>query len=244
MRINGRLFNVLICDDEKDVCSFVEEVLAAYGKLHGINIKTEIFYTGSSVLEYISWNRNVDLLFLDIMLPDQKGDQIGKIIREEFQNEELQIVYISAKEKYAMQLFKTRPFDFLIKPFGKDMIVDVFEKYRKLSEKHPQFFEYKVGKRMEKILFSKIMYFMCAQRKICIVTENQEIYFYGSMKELRKQLGADVFWSVHASFIVNIRYVKQFKEKEIVMCNNFIIPISNAYKKEVKNKLILLDEDR
>lgn len=48
------------------------------------------------------------------------GVKIGKKIRDGMQNETIQLVYISAAEGYAMELFEVRPFDLLIKPISKE----------------------------------------------------------------------------------------------------------------------------
>lgn len=236
------MFNILICDDEPITCSYIEDTLCNYAQKNGIAINIEIFYTGKALFEYINQNSGTDLLFLDIALPDINGADIGKELRKNINNETIQIVFISAKEKYAMQLFKARPFDFLIKPLDPDMIIDVFENYRSVYGRSQNYFEYKVGKSTEKIIASEIMYFMCDQRKICIVTSKERKYFYENMKELHKQISLEGFWSVHFSYIINVRYVKQFKKKEIIMCDDSRIPISNAYKKEITKKIMQLNE--
>lgn len=238
------MFNILICDDESITCLYIEKVFSEHAKKNNTSIKTEIFYTGKALLKYLEQKNNIDLLFLDIELPDKSGAEVGKLIRENLKNEEIKIIFISSKEKYAMQLFQVRPFDFLIKPLSDEMIINIFDKYRKLYEKNSKFFEYKIGKQKEKILASEIMYFMCEQRKICIVTRMNKIFYYGNIKDLHKKLNIEGFWSVHNSFIINTAYVKLFKEKEIVMCDDACIPISNFYRKEIKNKLIEMSEGK
>lgn len=238
------MFNILICDDEPVTCSYIEDTLCNYAQKNGIAMNIEIFYTGKALFEYINQNSGTDLLFLDIALPDINGADIGKELRKNINNETIQIVFISAKEKYAMQLFKARPFDFLIKPLDTDMIIDVFENYRSVYGRSQNYFEYKVGKSTEKIIASEIMYFMCDQRKICIVTNKEKRYFYENMKELHKRISLEGFWSVHFSYIINVRYVKQFKKKEIIMCDDSRIPISNAYKKEITKKIMQLNEEK
>lgn len=238
------MFHIAICDDEPATCLHIEQVFFEYAQNSNTGIITEIFYTGEALLEYMEQKNDIDLLFLDIELPGKSGAEIGKLMRESLKNESVQIVFISSKEKYAMQLFQVRPFDFLIKPLSETMLINTFEKYRKLCTKRNRFFEYKIGKQNEKILSSEIMYFMCEKRKICIVTPIDKIYFYGNMKDLHKNLNLEGFWSVNNSFIINTAYVKLFREKEIVMCDNYCIPVSNSYRKEIKKKLMEMSEEK
>mgnify|MGYP003294135478 CR=1 FL=1 len=239
---DDKMFHVLICDDEIPTCTYIEQVLLNYANEKNINMTVELFFSGETLLEYMEHNKNIDLIFLDILLPGNDGAQIGKILRNELDNEMVQIVYISSKENYAMQLFQVRPFDFLIKPLDKDVIISIFEKYRRIYGNNYNFFRYMVGRRHEKILLSEIMYFMCEQRKIYIVTAKEKIPFYGNMKEMHQTFRAEGFWSVHISYIINVKYVKKFREKEIVMCNDNIIPISYAYRKIIREKVLELEE--
>ena len=202
----------------------------------------DVFFCGEALLDYVKEHNNIDMIFLDIQLPGKDGAEIGRKIRDELENESVQIVYISSKESYAMRLFGVRPFDFLIKPLDSRMIESIVEKYRKIYGNNYQFFEYTAGRKKEKILLSEIMYFVCEQRRILIVTKKEKIPFYGSMKALHQTLNAEGFWSVHVSYIINVKYVKKFKDSEIVMCDDMLIPISYAYKKSVREKVLQLEE--
>ena len=171
------MFHILICDDEAVTCTFIEDVLSGYAQKNGISMNIEIFYTGERLCEYVDRKSGIDLLFLDIELPDVNGAEIGKALRENIGNETIQIIFISGKERYAMRLFKARTFDFLVKPLNANMVIDVFENYRKVYKQSRSYFEYKIGKSAEKISALEIMYFMCDQRKICIVTGKEKNIF-------------------------------------------------------------------
>ncbi len=237
-----KMFHILICDDEIPTCTYIEQIFYDYAEKEQIEILTETFFTGEELLQYMKQNSDIDLIFLDIELPGDNGAQIGKILRDCLMNESVQIVFISSYEKYAMELFQVRPFDFLIKPLDPEVIIHIFEKYRRLYDSDQKFFEYKVGKHTEKILLSEVIYFVCEQRKIGIVTTKKKVYFYGNMKELHQNFKVREFWPVHNSYIINVKYVKRFKENEIIMCNDSVIPVSYAYKKEVKRKIMQLNE--
>ncbi len=236
------MFHILICDDEPFVCKEIEQALIACGIEKQIDVKVESFASGEKLLAYMGQNQDIDLLFLDIELPGSNGAETGVKIRDELKNEKVQIVYISSYEQYAMQLFRVRPFDFLIKPVTRHMIAHIFEKYIRIFEDNTQFFEYKVGRHMEKIPLSEIYYFVCEGWKISLVTGNGSRSFYGKMKEMHGTFEKDGFWSVHSSYIINVRYVKLFKGNEIVMCDDHTIPVSYAYRKDVREKILQLGE--
>ena len=107
-----------ICDDEKYFLSEEKEIIIKYMKKRDCPCQIDTFDSGTT---FIDSGANVpyDILFLDIDLGDVKGFEIGKQIRDELKNNKIQIVYISGDTSYAMELFKTRPFDFVVKPVDK-----------------------------------------------------------------------------------------------------------------------------
>lgn len=72
------------------------------------------------------------------------GVEVGKKIRDQLCNETSQIVYISGKDSYAMELFDVRPLNFLIKPLQKEKIEVVVRKAIDLVDKGNQFFEFNI----------------------------------------------------------------------------------------------------
>ena len=171
------MFHLLICDDELPVCTYIEQIFMDYAQKNNVQITTEIFLTGENLLQYMKENKYIDMIFLDIELPGNNGTNIGKALRDNLENEAVQIVFISSQEKYAMQLFQVRPFDFMIKPLKKDRLISVFEKYKKIYGKKLKFFEYKVGKTVQKVLVSEIMYFMCERKKSILLLQPKKFHF-------------------------------------------------------------------
>ncbi len=233
------IFHILVCDDELRVCEEIRETFTAYALKYQEQMVVDVdtFSSGEELLRYLGGGGGGDLLFLDIELSGKNGVQTGTIIRDELHNEKLQIVFISSYEQYAMQLFRLRPFDFLIKPLTREKMIAVFEKYTEGYWSDMQYFEYTAGGSRGKIPFSEIFYFMCEGRKVVIVTDKGRTVFYGRMKDIHDSLTVKGFWTVHMSYIINVKFVKQFKENEIIMCDGYVIPISYKYKKEVWEKI-------
>ncbi len=230
-------YTILICDDDPSECEFLEGAFAEYADLYHICIKTEVFYTGERLYEYIKCHNGIDLLFLDINLPGINGAGVGNLLREALGNNSVQIVYISASTTYVLGLFRARPFDFLVKPVKKEMLIDVFERYMEIYSGKKGYFEYKTGKSSNKIFLSDIMYFVSEGRKINIVTKYGVVSFYGRIKDIHGKYEKDGFWTIHNSYIINIAYAKEFKKDKILMCDDTEIPISKTYKRDVNHKM-------
>lgn len=229
------MFSVAICDDEKILCSQFEKILEPY-ILRG-DIKFEIFYTGEKLVEALSQGQYFDLIFLDIELNLMNGVIVGKKIREELDNERIQIVYISAKQEYAMELFAVRPMDFLVKPIQPVNILDSLLKAIKLSKAYESCFEYKNRLELFRIPYGDIVYFESKNRKILIYTKNKLIEIYGKLGQIEKNVPL-TFFRIHQSYLINNLYVTHWKADEVLMRDSIVLPISKAYRKKVCTLLL------
>lgn len=131
-----------------------------------INIEVETFCSGEDSYQYLKDNRDVAIVVLDIVLKTLNGVIVGKRIRDELKNDMVHIVYISAYQNYAMELFENRPLQFLIKPVTEDKLKKTLEKRIVLSNKFLESFEYKQGHNTEIELISNILYFESFEKKL------------------------------------------------------------------------------
>lgn len=235
-------YHILICDDEPFTCAQIETTLIEYAESNGIRIDTEVFDKGETLYSFISANNDIDLVFLDIELPGISGAKVGNMIRNILRRNDIQIVYISSKTNYALQLFEARPFDFIVKPIQPLRLISMFSKYIQIYGESDHYYEYQFNRIDNKILLSKILYICSNNKLINIVTDNNTYSHYGSIKNLHGKYEPNGFWSVHNSYIINIKYADKIGDDEIVMCNGDIIPVSRKYKPEIRKKLLSLNE--
>lgn len=232
------MYRIGICDDEIAFCTEIEEYVREYAEKEKITVEIEIFTSGEALFETMKNENTIDLLFLDIELGGIDGVEVGRRLREKIENEAMQIVYVSSKESYAMQLFHIRPFDFLTKPITMEKITKVMSEYKRLFIDRNMFFSYQVGKSTYRVSENEILYFQCEGKKIQVITMKDKREYYGKMADVEKQITANKFCAVHKSYIVNINYVSEFRPDEVVMCNGTRIPISQSMRKKVREKIL------
>ena len=183
------VFYIGICDDEKEMCTQLEEWCYKYGKKKNIDLEVYVWYTGESLCNDILKDKEcIDMLFLDIELITTDGIQVGKFIREELKNLETTIIYISSKSSYAMQLFQVQPLGFLIKPLEVEEVEKILDKSIRLYEMKNQKFEYYSKGTFYKIPYKEIIYFYSQNKKINIITNGGEEQFNGKLKAITSTL--------------------------------------------------------
>ncbi len=231
------MYKIGICDDDKILCSVLEEQIYGLAKEIGIKVDIEVWYSGESIQNDLKKGIKLDLLFLDIELAQKNGIAVGNFIRNEMEDMQTHIVYISSKESYAMQLFKVQPLDFLIKPISAENIREVLIRSVKQKSRADAYFEYQKGNSVFRVPVRDIAYFMSMDKKIIIVKKDGKEEFYGKLKNIAGTLPAD-FLMVHQSYIIHQAYVSEYSYEMVKMVNGETINISKPYRKETRSKII------
>lgn len=163
------------------------------------------------------------------------GVETGKYIREVKNNNVTQIAYISAKQEYAMELFRVRPVDFLIKPLKEKDLSSVIDVYNKLNNEQDQLFYYKKGYSDCKIELYNIMYFVRSNRRVTVFTVDGEDTFYESLESVYNQIQDKGFLFIHKSYIVNFRFIQKIQYDQVIMKDNTTFSISQARRKDIRD---------
>jgi DNA-binding LytR/AlgR family response regulator len=243
--IKGRkemIIRIAVCDDEIDICTQLENMLIDIFKNKDIKFDIEIFTSGESLCKELN-RQSYDIIFLDIELPKVSGIGVGKYIRETLKNEVVQIVYISAKEGYAMELFEFRPMNFLIKPLTESQVMKVVDKYLIITKHDNHMFEYKKSTQYYKVPISEILYFESQHRKIIIHMKEGNDEFYGSMERIYSMVKDHKFLFIHKSIVINYNCIKKLSYEEVIMIDDTILPISQSRRKAIKSSYMKIRKE-
>lgn len=227
--------NAFICDDEINTCAELEDFILQYAKDRSIHIHVDVFYSGDALINYLNSENKPNILFLDIELPGTNGIDIGHFIRNKLEDEQMFIIYISSREQYALQLFKNRPFDFMVKPFGKHEVFTVLDNIYKVIQKDSLFFTFQNQKSLYRISYKEILYFQSNGKKINIITFDGIKSFYGSLRNVKLP---DFFLEIHKSYRINYNYVREYSYEQVTMLNGQILNISKINRTTVRRKIL------
>lgn len=227
--IRGRsMYNIGICDDGKNTCASIEEMIMQYAEKKKLRIDVQVWYAGEELCQYLEQGGHLDILFLDIELVKLTGIEVGGFIRNKMEDRGMQIIYISGHSAYAQKLFRTQPLDFLVKPIAVQQIEDSLELAAKLLKRNSEKFGFQNGRDYYYISYGNILYFESKGRKVKIVTVGDEKEFYGGIRGLEKRLSKE-FFAIHHSYVINQAHVARYAYETVEMDNNTILPISKAY---------------
>ncbi|MGX8851065.1 LytR/AlgR family response regulator transcription factor [Amedibacillus sp. YH-ame10] len=221
---------IAICDDQKEIASFIEDVCRKYYHQKDM-VSISYFESGEALLNS---EQHFDAMFLDVELEHLNGIETGFEIRKT--DHDVLIIMISAHEKYKMDAYPLHVFNFLDKPFTERAIFEVLEKVEEYCDKKKEhiFVSFKMKEGAMSFDISDILYFESTNRKIQLVTKKETYQFYGTIGELSERMKQYGFGIPHASFIVNFSQVQTMKTKEIVLHTGHTIPMTKYKAKEFR----------
>lgn len=184
-------------------------------------------------------NETVDLVFLDINLPDISGIDFIKTIKNP-----PAIIMTTAYPDYAVSSFELDTIvDYLVKPFSFDRFLKAINKAKdrieipeKLGGKQSEVLFLNVDKTLHKIVLDDIIYIESDRNYITVVTTKQKLSYIESLKNWKEKLPENQFIQTHKSYIINRAFVDKIAGNEIYVNSNRL-PIGRTYKQELLRKL-------
>ncbi len=178
---------------------------------------------------------HIDLVFLDINMPQLNGMEFAKIIPST-----CRIIFTTAYDSYAIEGFKVNALDYLLKPISYEEFVTASNKAMKWAELVRKAGEQEAARdyimvksdyKVVQIPTSSILYIEGLKDYVKIYLENEDkcIMTLLSMKTLEHELPAAEFIRVHRSYIVNKSKIRTVERNRIVFGKNYI-PVSESYK--------------
>ena len=230
------MFTVAICDDNIQFCDQLKTMVETYLKHMGIAHEISVYHSIRNIRYDLSEKVMFDVLFLDIEFSEEEdGVALGSYLRETLENDYTQVVFVSGKEGYAMQLFDIRPLNFLIKPVEEKKIVKILDKVLEIQNVSKRTFSFYIRNKEYRIELGKILYFSSNKRKIRIVCrDGKEYIFNGKISDIETKLQDCKFFSPHKSYLVNYFAVEQWGASEITLYNDVSIPISRNKGEDLK----------
>jgi len=222
--------NCIAVDDEPLALDVIEAHVKRHPELNLI-ARCNNAAEASEVLK----TRKVDLMFLDIKMPEISGLSFVKSL----ENKPL-FMFTTAYPDYAVEGFELDAIDYLVKPIPYDRFAKGVDKAKEYySIKHNadvaetdlenEYIFVKANQKLIKVAYNDIYYVEAFADYVKIFLEDKKIVTLQTMKNMEKKLPSDMFSRVHRSFIVNRNLVDSFSTS-ICEVNSVKIPIGKNYK--------------
>ncbi|ASZ11520.1 LytTR family DNA-binding domain-containing protein [Chitinophaga pendula] len=200
----------------------------------------QLIHSGTDALEALQLVQNgqIDLVFLDIQMPQLSGLQFMKII-----GNKARVILTTAYPQYALDGYEHNVVDYLLKPVAFDRFYKAVEKAMSAiqpgivpspAEKPatpilPDFIFVKTDSKMVKVMLADILYVEGLKDYLALQTTTDKIITLQNMKRMETILPYPAFMRVHKSYIVSLARIDTI-ERNRLFIHNEVIPIGDTYR--------------
>lgn len=216
---------IATCDDEMQYCEQIEKFITKLGTTLGIDVECDKYDSGSKLLN--SNYSKYQIIFLDIIMPDENGIYIAEKIRET--NQKVEIIFLTALLQYAIDGYKVRAYRFLVKPIQyEDFVFQLKELFIQLDGIEKNKLELrKYGQSLD-IKIKDIIYVEVIDHFLTYHCVNCNLSIRGTMRKLENSLKEHFFFRIHNSYIVNMQYIYEIKNLHLLLKNGEELPIARS----------------
>ncbi|MEH3114348.1 LytR/AlgR family response regulator transcription factor [Pedobacter terrae] len=216
------MINCIVIDDEPLAVSLLKNHISKI-------VELKLVATATNALEAygILQTQEVDLLFLDIQMPDLNGIEFMRSL-----NKKPSTIFTTAYREFAIEGFELEAVDYLLKPITFERFFKSVDRILRnvKKENEDDFVIFKSGGFNRKLLTKDILYFESIGNDIKVVIQHEHIMVSKmSISELAVHFQYKGFLRIHRSFIINQCQVSAISNHEVLI-GKTIIPVGRSFR--------------
>ncbi len=233
---------IAVCDDDM---FFIQKrlklPLATALKEAGIFSNVDYFSNGNDLIREFENHHPYDIVILDIQMPTINGKDIAEKLRS--LDSDFFLIFLTS---YNYEIFNTiqyRIYAFISKDAEEKQIISEFKRvFVQYLNDRPDYELFNIidknGKTEIKITVNSIAYFHCVNKKIYLSTDRETFQInIRRFSDLIPKYANKGFFELCRGYLVNIAKVKYVKEKDVILDNGSVLPISRGRNKQLLTKM-------
>ncbi len=228
------MIHIAVCDDNlndlKKLTQLVKQSPLTSITLHEFNDPNQCLTSIQNGMRY-------DFFLLDILMNEDNGIDIAKVIRET--HHDAPLFFITSTIEFALQGYEVNASRYYLKPIEEERFLhDLNMTLKQIEKSKNACITINNQEGLTKIQLSDIYYIESMLRTIIIHTKTHQYQMIGKISELEEQLKDEDFVRVHKSFLVNLKYIKNIFKDTITLDNNMTILLSKHRSKQTHERLM------
>ena len=215
----------IIIDDEPNAI----DILKRYAEQASV----DLLATFRNPLKAMVWmeEHDVDLVFLDINMPEIKGTEFIKAITSS-----PLVIFTTAYSEYAVTSYELNAIDYLVKPVSFERFLKAVNRareqlsFRNYNDKPQDHVILKSGSQLHRVAIDDILFVEKESNYLVFVTSNKKILVRANMNEVFDLIPASLFCQVHKSFVIALNKIETVDAHEVVLVHKHRIPVGSNYR--------------
>ncbi len=222
------MIRIAICDDEKHMSDHIRAMASDFFRKKNREIYFRIFLSGEELLSY---DGQIDILFLDIQMKGMDGIETARKLRAfKFRGF---LIFITVLKEMVFQSFEVQAYDYLVKPVEEKQFEKTMERlYASMQNAGEDSLLVQKGYEGRIIREEEIVFCEVIDRKIYLnLTSGEVVDYYERIENLEMKLCSH-FFRCHRSYLINLKHLKGYKNGTACMDNGKEVPIARLRSKE------------
>ncbi len=221
--------NIAICDDDRNCIDRIMQLLQPYQESEKFDIAA--YQTGESFLCRNIKEYDYDIVFLDIEMGEISGLDIAAQLRKN--NSKAIIIFVTSHVSYVSDTFRLGAFQFLVKPIDESAFKYDFERALRTYRNNHRFYQIDWNHTKTIVEYGDIRYIEGYKRHLLIHTDKECYKCVGKISDEANRLRLYNFVRCHQGYLVNLGHIKEINKTEIILTDNYIVPVSRGYRSNV-----------
>ena len=233
--------NIVVCDDNKifadTLVKKISMLIPRSSNFGNIDFDCRYIYPADKLLKYAEDNR-IDILFLDITMPEINGLEVARRFYEEYPD--TLIIFVTSYENYVFHSLKFNPFRFIRKnALDEELEEAVISALSKLLSAD-EYLTITNRSDCARINIKRILYMEKEKDSnyINIVTIDDTYRYRANINELTEQFKESMFIKINAGTIVNLRHITAIQQGVVLLSDNKKLMCAKKYMRDIKEKYI------
>ncbi len=234
------MFNIVLCDDNESYMRLFKEMIVNQFKIDDVNTSMYnvggCFSSGAELLTYAE-NNKIDVLFLDIDMPEMTGFDIAKIMSVE--HSETLIVFMSAYDNFVYESFDYLPFAYMRKERITEDLPKVVNRINDKLFSRNRFITLVTANKEISINIKDILFFESRKNYyVAYLADGSECLCRGTISKLETEYKQHGFFRTHSAFLVNLEHADRVSDDGYISIGQKEIPIAQKRSKEFKRAFL------
>ncbi|RKI94366.1 DNA-binding response regulator [Parablautia intestinalis] len=228
------MIRIAICDDEKHMSDHIRAMASDFFRKKNREIQLRTFSSGEELLSY---DGQIDILFLDIQMKGMDGIETARKLRDsKFRGF---LIFITVLKEMVFQSFEVQAYDYLVKPVEEKQFEKTMERlYTSMQNASEDSLLVQKGYEGRIIREEEIVFCEIIDRKIYLNLASGEVVdYYERIENLETKLGSH-FFRCHRSYLINLKHLKGYKNGTACMDNGKEVPVSRLRSKEFSSVVL------
>ena len=224
---------IAICDDDKRELLQIVTLVESFRHERKAELTYTSFQNATDLLVSME-SGDYDLLLLDVLMPGVNGMQAAREIREH--NSRTEIVFLTSSPEYAVESYSVRAHHYLLKPATEDKLFPVLDRLLDNFKKPEDALRIRMQSRVFSLPYSKMEYVeVNAKTLFFYLTDGGVRDVPGSLADYEQVLlKRPGFMKVHRSYLVNLQWVQELRQGELLTVGGRRVPVSRTAYPQVR----------